>query len=183
MNFSGGAVLMLAGIALAAALASAPSVAPPAPADSSVLVIAGPEEPGTRMVITGRLLTHDGSTPAPHQRIGVYHTDASGNYGVHPTRRSYPPARDARLSGWLVTDAEGRFEIRTIRPAPYPGGGTAAHIHFIIGGYGNYELRFADDSIVRRGGTSSAGLNLQVRPVETGKDKVQRVTIEWRLPR
>jgi protocatechuate 3,4-dioxygenase beta subunit len=77
----------------------------------------------------------------------VHHTDASGQYGVHATRRSYPPNRDARLSRWLVTDDQGRFEIRTIRPGAYPGGSVPQHIHFIIGGVG-VEMRFVDDPIL-----------------------------------
>src|SRR5262245_25213602 len=106
--------------------------------DSSVLVLAEPSEPGTRLVVAGKLLRPDGR-PAGSQRVGVYHTDAKGEYGIHPTRRSYPPARDARLSGWLVTNPQGRFEVRTIRPGHYPGGGTPEHIHFIVGGVNNQE--------------------------------------------
>lgn len=141
-----------------------------APADTSILVIAGPDEPGERLIVTGRVLSPDGRTPAGGSRVGVYHTDASGVYGTHPTR--------ARLSGWLTTDARGRFEIRTIRPGPY--GRTPAHIHFIIGGNGGYELRFADDPLLRSG--LPGGLEVQERPVQRDKAGVQHVTVEWRLP-
>jgi hypothetical protein len=156
-----------------------PAVAAPAsaPRDSSILVVAGPEESGTRLIVSGRVLSRDGRTAAPQERVGVYHTDAGGRYSAHPTRR------DARLSGWLVTDSLGRFEIRTIRPGPYPGGGTPAHIHFIVGGYGNYELRFADDPLIRRGGSTPAeGSFVQVRPVQKDAQGAQHVTVEWRLP-
>ena len=155
----------------------------PALRDSWILVIAGPHEPGTRLIVTGRILTRDGARAVPRTRIGLYHTDASGNYGVHPVRRSFPPNRDARLSGWLVTDAAGRFEIRTIRPGRYPGGGTPAHIHFIVGGQGNYELRFADDPGIRRGGVLPAeGSRVRIRPVQTDANGTQHVTVDWRLP-
>src|SRR5262245_25586074 len=97
----------IAALSIVAWLA-APASAAPAPADSSVLVIAGPSEPGTRLIVTGRVLTRDGRAPAPHQRVGVYHTDASGQYGSKPTASSsgrlFPrPAAvvPARLSGWL----------------------------------------------------------------------------------
>ena len=151
-------------------------------ADSSVVEIAGPSEPGTRLIVTGRILKHDGRTPAARERIGVYHTDATGQYGVHPTRSSYPGRRDARLSGWLVSDAAGRFEIRTIRPGPY-GPGAAAHIHFIMGGRGDYELLFADDPAAGLGGAGSAeASHVQVRPVQKDKDGTERVTVDWRLP-
>jgi len=155
----------------------------PAPTDSSVLVIAGRDEPGIRLVVTGRVLRADGRTPVPQTRVGVYHTDASGIYGVHPTRPSFPPTRDARLSGWLKTDAQGRFEIRTIRPGRYPVGKFPAHMHFIVGSRGDYELRFEDDSWSYLGASrGDEGRGVQVRPVHVDKDGVQRVTIEWRLP-
>ena len=184
MPHSRGMSLLLAWLIVAArpvmALAAAVPTASP---DSSILVIAGPEETGTRLIVTGRILTRDGARGAPRARVGVYHTDHSGEYGVHPVRRSFPPNRDARLSGWLVTDSAGRFEVRTIRPGGYPGGGTPAHVHFIVGGHGNYELRFADDPLIRRGGASPAeGSRLQVRPVQTDARGTQHVSVDWRLP-
>ncbi|MCY7352797.1 MAG: hypothetical protein LH606_19415, partial [Cytophagaceae bacterium] len=36
------------------------------------------------------------------------------------------------LRGWLKTDANGRYEINTIKPAPYPGGTEPAHIHAMV---------------------------------------------------
>jgi protocatechuate 3,4-dioxygenase beta subunit len=152
-----------------------------APPDSSRLVIAGPDEPGTRLVVSGRVLQRDGRTPAAHARVGVYHTDASGEYGEHPTRRSYGFARDARLSGWLVTDARGRFEVHTIRPGHYPGGRTPQHVHFIVGGV-NQELCFADDRLLRgEAGRRQEGASRHVRPVTRGADGVEHVSVELRL--
>lgn len=51
----------------------------------------------------------------------------------------------------MKTDAQGRFQIRTIRPGHYPGMHIPAHVHFGLWGAGfpfQYadELRFADDS-------------------------------------
>jgi len=120
----------------------------------------------------GRRVEQGGSRP----KVGT------GQYGVHPTPSSYPGRRDARLSGRLVSDAAGRFEIRTIRPGPY-GPGAAAHIHFIVGGWGDYELLFADDPAAGRGGAGSAeASHVQVRPVQKDKDGTERVTVDWRLP-
>lgn len=162
-------------------LAVSPAAAATSAPDSSRLQITTPDERGTPLVVTGRVLNRDGKTPARGVRVGVYHTDASGDYGEHPTRRSYPPNRDARLSGWLVTDAAGRFEIRTIHPGAYPGGMTPEHIHFIVRGV-NCELRFADDPILRRTGRiPNEGQSMVVRPVRKGADGVEHVTVEWRL--
>ena len=54
-------------------------------------------------------------------------------------RGAYSPAagqvqgrRHGRLRGWMKTGADGRYEFRTIRPAPYPGQAIPAHIHPVI---------------------------------------------------
>ena len=144
--------------------------------DSSVLVLAEPSEPGTRLVVAGKLLRPDGR-PAGTRRVGVYHTDAKGEYGVHANRRTFPPARDARLSGLLVTDPQGRFEIRTIRPGHYPGGGTPQHIHFIVAGE-NLELLFADDPLLKNRSRTGEAEGTTVRPVTTDANGIQHVSIE-----
>ena len=154
----------------------------PAAPDSSLLVIAGPREPGVRMVVSGRVLDAADRRPLAGVRVGVYHTDASGQYGVHPTRRSFPPNRDARLSGWLKTDRTGHFEIRTIRPGAYPGGGTPEHMHFIVGGRGQ-EMRFADDPLILRLGTGSfESPMVTIKAVRTDGQGVQHVTLDLRHP-
>ena len=91
--------------------------------------IAPASEPGTPMVITGRLFDRDGRSPAPGITVFAYHTDAQGLYDV----RSNGP-HSWRLKGWALTDAGGHFEFTTIRPAPYPGGTTASHIHISLEG-------------------------------------------------
>jgi protocatechuate 3,4-dioxygenase beta subunit len=37
--------------------------------------------------------------------------------------------RHGYIRGWVKTDAQGRYAIYTIRPAPYQDGSEAAHIH------------------------------------------------------
>jgi protocatechuate 3,4-dioxygenase beta subunit len=89
--------------------------------------IAPPEEPGARMVIHGQVLQTDG-TPLADAVVFAYHTDRKGLYD----RRDAGP-HSWRLRGWALTDASGRFEFDTIRPAEYPGGNAPpAHVHFTI---------------------------------------------------
>src|SRR5262245_7055154 len=78
--------------------------------DASSLTLVGPDEPGTRLSVTGTIVKPDGS-PAPGIRLSVYHTDAEGYY----TRPVSDPRR-ARIRGSLVTDAQGRYAIHTIKP-------------------------------------------------------------------
>jgi protocatechuate 3,4-dioxygenase beta subunit len=94
----------------------------------SRIQIAPPSEPGERLVLTGRVVGADGALRAGIE-IDAYHTDAKGLYrpdGVTPAWPGRPP----RLEGRLSTAADGSYEIDTIRPGPYPGGGNPAHIHF-----------------------------------------------------
>jgi protocatechuate 3,4-dioxygenase beta subunit len=104
-------------------------------------------EPGQPMVVEGRVFQPDGKTPAPGVVLYVYQTDLSGHYNTQPGR---PP----RLRGWMKTDAQGRYEYRSIRPAPYPGRSIAAHVHTQLWGGGwpaqwNEDLLLADDAFLK----------------------------------
>ena len=118
----------------------------------SVLTIAGPEEPGERIILRGVVYETDGETPAPDVLMYAYHTDATGVY-----RRDGDETGNGRrhgeLRGWLRTDEAGRYEIRTIKPAPYPNRREPAHIHVTLTPPGGEEhwvesVLFADDSLV-----------------------------------
>jgi protocatechuate 3,4-dioxygenase beta subunit len=164
------------------ATAAASSAAPAAP-DSSILVIAGPHEPGRRMVVSGHVYRADGRRPAAGVRVGVYHTDARGEYGG-----KFGPGsarRDARLSGWLVTDALGKYEVRTIRPGGYPQADIPEHMHFIVGGRA-VELRFADDPRLppeERARALKGETFAEVRPVTRDRAGVEHVVRDFRLAR
>lgn len=109
------------------------------------VALVGADEPGERLVLTGRVLQPDGRTPAPGVVLYLHQTDASGLY-----RRE----GDAfALQGWLVSDAEGRYRVETIRPGPYPSGDQPAHVHVYPGEPGRepYYLNdfvFEDDPLV-----------------------------------
>lgn len=108
----------------------------------SVATFATAGEPGARLVVSGRVFDESGTRGVPGVELYAYHTDAKGEYGRNL-------AGQARLRGTVVTDAGGRFEWRTIRPMPYPGGGNPAHIHVEASGGGypkqGLALEFADD--------------------------------------
>jgi protocatechuate 3,4-dioxygenase beta subunit len=115
---------------------------------ASVGRIAPESEPGTALVVHGRLFAADGRTPLAGAVVFAYHTDREGLYD-----RPGSKPHTWRLKGWVKTAEDGRFEFRTIRPAPYPRGGIAAHIHvnlFTPDGKRYYggEVLFADDPLV-----------------------------------
>ena len=84
------------------------------------------QEPGEPLIITGTVYGPDGAKPLEGARLHVYHTDAAGYYSDQDSKGGPP---QPRLKGWMKTNADGRYEFRTIKAAPYPGGGNPAHIH------------------------------------------------------
>lgn len=92
--------------------------------------IAGPDEPGEPLVISGTIFKKDGKTPAPGVILYVYHTDNKGLYS--PAPRQTQAKRHGHLRGWMKTDHQGRYEFKTIRPASYPNRKDPQHIHPII---------------------------------------------------
>lgn len=115
---------------------------------SSNVAMASPDERGTRLIVNGQVFDESGTKPVPGVTVYAYHTDAKGYYnrwlGSEP-----------RLHATLTTNAEGRFELRTIRPGSYPGRRDPAHIHLQAWGAGYpkqwlEELQFADDPKVTK---------------------------------
>lgn len=94
---------------------------------SSSARIASAKEPGTPLIIYGRVFTPDGE-PTENIIVHAYHRDVKGfDFGLNDKELS-----TWRLQGWVQTDAEGRFEFKTIRPAPDHLGREGAHIHFTL---------------------------------------------------
>lgn len=144
--------------------------------------IAPASEPGTPLVIHGRVYRQDGRTPAPEMIVFAYHTDATGRYDV----ASAGP-HSWRLRGWVKTDADGRFEFTTIRPGPYPNRRTAAHVHLIVEGPGvprqSAGLTFEGDELLTdkdRQDSANAGMFGSVLRVEE-RDGAQHVTLNIRI--
>ncbi|HYF16155.1 MAG TPA: hypothetical protein VD971_13900 [Phycisphaerales bacterium] len=98
----------------------------PPPAPSSTAIICNADEPGQRLLIAGRVLARSGG-PVAGANVTVYNTDAAGLYN--------PPnsgTREPRIQGTVKTDGQGRFQVLTVRPGPYPGGDDPAHVHMDI---------------------------------------------------
>lgn len=96
---------------------------------SHVVVIASSDEPGTRLLLLGRLLRSEDDEPVANHPVQLFHTDATGSYD-----ESVPGDElTARLQGSVVTDGEGRFLVSTILPAGYDGG-AGGHIHNLVKG-------------------------------------------------
>lgn len=143
--------------------------------------IAGPDEPGERLIISGTIYKRDGKTPAPDVILYVYHTDSKGNYS--PAPKQTQAKRHGHLRGWIKTDASGRYEFKTIRPGSYPNSKNPQHIHPIIKEPGTTlywidEFLFKDDPLLSeqektrnegRGGTGVMELKKNEKGVRMGK--------------
>jgi catechol 1,2-dioxygenase len=109
-----------------------------------------PDEPGDRLVFSGRVLDPDGE-PLPGAMLDIWQADARGLYSGFA-----PEVPDGNLRGKVIADDEGRYQVRTIVPAPYtiPHDGPTgrmiaaagwhpwrpAHIHLIVSADGHEAL-------------------------------------------
>lgn len=114
-------------------------------------ILATTEEPGEPLVLSGIVRRPGGTAPAANVVLYFHHTDAQGLYV--PAEGQRHARRHGRLRGWARTDAQGRFSLRTIRPAPYPDEALPAHIHIFVEEPGKNvyyidEVRFLDDPLV-----------------------------------
>ena len=182
--------IVFLGVALAILLLPRVGAAPQAPEVANApaqlfwqAAIAGLEEPGERLTISGTVFAPDGTTPVAGITVYAYQTDATGHYTKTGAMR--PP----RLQGWAKTDQGGRFEFRTIRPGAYPGRSIPAHVHFILWGAGYprqwvEELKFEGDPFVTRemlAEAGAAGRFAAVVPLERGAEGAFHCAVNFRV--
>lgn len=94
---------------------------------------------GERIVVHGRVLDEN-ARPVAGTLIEVWQANAGGRY--RHLRDTYLAALDPNFGGCgrCITDAEGYYHFRTIRPGPYPWRNNGSdwrpgHIHFSIFGH------------------------------------------------
>lgn len=113
----------------------------------SMVTVAGQDEPGERLIVTGRTL--DGRTPVAGVSLYVFHTDIHGRYAIDIADLNAAEL-NPRLHGSLRTDSKGRYQYETIRPGSYDNG--PAHVHYVVKAPGYkpllLSLQFEDDPVV-----------------------------------
>ena len=95
---------------------------------------------GQVIQVAGRVLDRDGK-PVRGATVEVWQANSHGRYD-HPRDINTAAPLDPNFQGFarLVTDAEGRYRFRTIKPGAYPinpvnpGNVRPPHIHFDIAG-------------------------------------------------
>jgi protocatechuate 3,4-dioxygenase beta subunit len=113
----------------------------PLEADADLTLLEGHSQRAEGRVIhlTGRVLDAQGA-PVPGAKIEIWQANSKGRY-AHPVDRS-PAPLDPNFQGFgtQLTDADGRYRFRTIKPAAYPVNPMnpvqvrAPHVHFDVTG-------------------------------------------------
>ncbi len=81
--------------------------------------LAGPDEPGQRLIISGTVYGADCKTPLPNALLDIWQANDAGQYDT-TTPGNFTEKHDFHLRGMLYTDENGRYEIETIIPGRYP---------------------------------------------------------------
>jgi catechol 1,2-dioxygenase len=95
-----------------------------------------PFEPGTVLVVTGRIWSYATKKPLPAASLDLWQVD-------NQTDTYSNGSGDFKNRVRLITDAEGFFEFETVHPKPYLAGPNfwrSPHIHFIALAEGHKKL-------------------------------------------
>lgn len=105
--------------------------------------LAGPDEPGDRLVLTGTVFSADCRMPLPGALIEVWQANNGGLYDTNKPA-NFTETTTFHLRGTLQTNEKGQYEIETVVPGRYPippnlpglekyaGLTRPAHIHFRV---------------------------------------------------
>ena len=95
---------------------------------------------GERVLVHGRILDEDGR-PVRSALVEVWQANAAGRYLHKVDQHDAPLDPNFSGAGRVITDDQGRFQFRTIKPGAYPWGNhynawRPQHIHFSLFGAG-----------------------------------------------
>ncbi len=105
--------------------------------------LAGPDEPGERLIVSGTVFSSDCRTPVPGALVEVWQANSTGLYDTEKPG-NFTESGNFHLRGMLYTDQQGRYRIETVMPGRYPvppnlpglekyaGLMRPAHIHFRV---------------------------------------------------
>ncbi len=108
------------------------------PEDADLTAGHAGEPIGQRINVSGRILGSDGR-PLAGQLVEIWQCNAAGRYAHQGDQHPAPLDPNFTGAGRCLTDAEGRYRFRTIRPGAYPwrnhpNAWRPAHIHFSVFG-------------------------------------------------
>jgi hypothetical protein len=137
------------------------------------------DEPGEKLEFYGRVLDERGN-PLPRASVIAYNTDATG---VYVPRGS--ASRTPRINGVAVTNADGWYRFRTIRPGAYPNSDDPRHIHLHIDAAVHQHtyrtLWFEDDPLLTPSKLRSLDRETVIVPLRKRSDGVWTTRLDVRL--
>jgi protocatechuate 3,4-dioxygenase beta subunit len=98
---------------------------------SSIHTSPGWTDEKQKLLLSVKVYQLDGRTPAPNVIIYYWHTDSKGLYSAN-AQTPKQAKQHGRLRGWVKSDKDGNYTIRTSRPAAYPNDVIPQHIHLSI---------------------------------------------------
>src|SRR6478736_2844123 len=106
--------------------------------DNDLTRIASADAIGERIIVSGRVLDENGR-PVPDALIEIWQANAAGRYLHKRDQHDAPLDPNFSGEGRTVTDAQGRYQFKTIKPGAYPWGNhyngwRPQHIHFSLFG-------------------------------------------------
>ncbi|HKO35152.1 MAG TPA: hypothetical protein VJV21_01655 [Pyrinomonadaceae bacterium] len=148
--------------------------------------IVADNEPGEPLIVSGTIYSPDGKQPLEGVTLFVYQTDATGVYTT-----SGGDNRATRIHGVMRTNAQGKYEFRTVKPGSYPNSRNPAHIHAYVSGpgYPEYwidEYHFSDDPFISDGDKQRASGQGTFSPIlspKRGADGILRAVRDIRVER
>jgi protocatechuate 3,4-dioxygenase beta subunit len=133
---------------------------------------------GIPFVVHGVVLDPSGK-PLGDVEVFAYQTDTHGIYAPPGAADPWP------LKGWALTDSQGRFEFRTIRPAAYPSNTIPGHVHltFKTTAYGRQvtEVMFDDDPLATSDYRQRQGPGVMFGKVTKRGDGAQETSYRFTL--
>jgi protocatechuate 3,4-dioxygenase, beta subunit len=103
------------------------------------LTVQGKEAPlGQKIILTGRVLDENGA-PVRNTLVEIWQANAAGRYRHLVDTHDAPLDPNFIGKGQLLTDHEGRYQFKTIKPGAYPwqnhpNAWRPAHVHFSLFG-------------------------------------------------
>ncbi len=96
------------------------------------------EPQGQRIIVHGRVIDSDGR-PVRDSLVEVWQANAAGRYRHDADRHPAPLDPNFSGVGRVITDADGRYRIVSVKPGPYPwqnnpNAWRPSHIHFSLFG-------------------------------------------------
>ena len=110
------------------------------PGDNDLTIEHAGEPIGERIFVHGRVLDEDGR-PVRGALVEIWQANAAGRYRHKVDNHGAPLDPNFTGAGRALTDDEGRYRFKTIKPGAYPWGNhhnawRPAHIHFSLFGAG-----------------------------------------------